>query len=214
MVYSHFSPLPFRLLVPGAIWEIGGQPDVMYLTFDDGPNEKITPWILSLLNQYDAKATFFLLGQKIKQYPELVNQLIADNHQIANHSMHHQDNLTLPLAKFKDDVASCQNLINNFKRDQGEQDLYRPPYGRIRPDQLYALRNTHQVVMWSYLSGDFDPKLDFGVAKRHWPKIKSGSIAVFHDNPKHFDRLTKILPDFLAYFTEIGVRFQTLPTHF
>jgi peptidoglycan/xylan/chitin deacetylase (PgdA/CDA1 family) len=214
VVYSHFSPWPYRLLVPGAIWEIEDKGNVIYLTFDDGPNIEVTEWILKTLDQYHARATFFLVGQKIQQHPNLVHQLIASKHQIANHSMYHKNSLILSIDEFINDVAMCQGLINGFIGDSLEFNYYRPPYGQIRPDQLYALRKTHKIIMWSYLSGDFDPKLDLQVAKTDWNKIKKGSIVVFHDNPKHFNKLTKFLPDFLEYFTEIGIRFQTLPTHF
>lgn len=211
-LYSHFSPLWAKLAIPYATWQIPDKTNIIYLTFDDGPAGKSTDWILSLLKEFNVPATFFLIGKNVEEDNTRSKQMVASGHQIANHGFHHHNNLKLSFSRFKSELFQCEKVLNQVLGNEVEvRRWYRPPYGLIYPWQAWAANRTHRICMWDYCPGDFNPNFDPARQRQLWPSIKSGSIVVFHDNLKHFERLKSVLPDFLAYFAEKNYQFQLLP---
>lgn len=177
----------------------------LYLTFDDGPIPEVTPWVLDQLQQYKAQATFFCVGDNVRRYPELYAQVQALGHQVGNHTMHHCDGWQTAADVYLNDVAQAATCIKS--------PLFRPPYGRLTPRQYRALQRAgYQIVLWEVLTGDFDEQLS---PEACWEQFKdhlnNGSIVVFHDSYKAWERLSVVLPRLLEKYHQLGYQFKALP---
>ncbi len=206
MLYFVKSPFWLRWLYCSCVWKVNSSEKTIYLTFDDGPHPEITPIVLDELKKYDAKATFFCIGDNVKKFPDAYKRIIAEGHAVANHTMHHLNGWKTDDAKYLDDIAAAKNWIDS--------DFFRPPYGRITRFQLRQLSGSRfklKTVMWSVLSGDFDVDINgeqclINVIRNTQP----GSIVVFHDSEKAKSRMQFALPKVLAHFHEKGFRFEKL----
>ncbi|GAB4408806.1 MAG: polysaccharide deacetylase family protein [Microscillaceae bacterium] len=186
-------------------WE--GRSSPLYLTFDDGPIPGLTEYVLDLLWEYKAKATFFCVGDNIRKNPAVFARVLAEGHQVANHTYHHLNGAKTPTQAYLQNVALCQQLLPA----QAVKPLFRPPYGRLTLAQQKALQNQYRLIMWDVLSYDFDARLPpdecWFYSQRN---TQPGSIVVFHDNRKAESSLRYALPRFLAHFSARGFQFASL----
>jgi len=222
-MYLIKSPLLLKWYYPSLLWNKSRTEKVIYLTFDDGPIPNVTDFVLKTLKAFNAKATFFCIGDNIVKYPEVFERVKNDGHAIGNHTFNHLKGWKTDDETYLENTLKCQELT--------QSNLFRPPYGRIKKSQIRSLEslvwssefkapNNSQlpapssqlkIVMWDVLSGDFD--INLAPEKCYQNVIKhteNGSIIVFHDSLKAFDRLSYTLPKALAYFTEKGFTFSTL----
>jgi peptidoglycan/xylan/chitin deacetylase (PgdA/CDA1 family) len=196
---------PFiKLLFPRYVWDIPNRDKKVYLTFDDGPTPEITTWTLEQLKAYDAKATFFCIGNNIEKHPAIFEQVMAEGHAIGNHTFNHVKGWETDTKAYVENVALCnsQFTVHNSQFIN----LFRPPYGKIKPAQSRILRKMgYKIIMWDVLSCDFDrsitPEQCLENVINH---VTSGSIIVFHDSVKAEPNLRYVLPKTLAYLKERG----------
>ncbi|WP_066758591.1 polysaccharide deacetylase family protein [Crocinitomix algicola] len=205
MRYFKF-PKWLRKVYPGAIWDFFiPNTKTIYLTFDDGPNKGTTEWILNLLKQYDAEASFFCLGKNVKKYPKLFDQIVRQGHQIGNHTNNHPNGALTKTSNYIDDVLAAEQLIPSK--------LFRPPYGKLSPKQYKVLKKKgFKTIFWSHISYDFDR--EFSSEKRVEKAlrlVKNGSIVVFHDSDKAFPQLKGELPYLLETWSKAGYSFSAIP---
>ena len=187
-----------RKLFPDMIWEID-DPNGVFLTFDDGPTPGITEWILSTLKQYDAKATFFVLGKNCEMYPDLHQRIISQGHKIGNHTYSHQKGWGMPLEKYIEDVDFADDILHS--------DLFRPPYAQITTSQVRAVAKHHKIIMWNILSRDYSRAVTPEKCLREvLPHISAGSIIAFHDSQKSFRNMSYVLPMVLRRVQELGLK--------
>jgi peptidoglycan/xylan/chitin deacetylase (PgdA/CDA1 family) len=205
-MYLVRSPLLLKWYYPQLTWNKTRDHKVIYLTFDDGPIPDVTDFVLKTLNSFSAKATFFCIGDNILKYPQIFESIKNDGHGIGNHTFNH-----LKGWDTSDDV-----YFQNFQKCQGQTDtnLFRPPYGRIKKSQIAQIKSSYpamEIIMWDTLSGDFDTKLSPERCLTNVIKYtRNGSIIVFHDSLKAFDRLYYTLPKVLEHFSQLGYRFEQL----
>lgn len=206
-MYLVKTPWWLRLLYPNLTWRIKEPGKTIYLTFDDGPHETATPFVLDQLQQYHAKATFFCIGKNVAAHSALCNRILQEGHNMGNHTYNHVNGWKVTDEVYVNEVAGAAKLI--------ESNLFRPPYGRITRSQQRKLQTQNpklQTIMWDVLSGDFDTNLSgeacLGYVLYH---TKPGSIIVFHDSTKAWDRLQYALPKVLEHFTRQGYEFRALP---
>lgn len=190
---------------PKAIWDFYFKKDnIIYLTFDDGPNQETTPLILKMLDDENIKATFFCLGKNAQEYPELITDLKQQGHQIAAHGMKHISGLK----------SSNKYYLNNALESLTflETNYFRPPYGKLKISQYKALvKHRVNLVMWSVMAYDFDSKLTSQRRLvRLQKKVKAGDIIVFHDNHKSIENLKHELPQLLKYWRQKNYKFSTI----
>lgn len=186
-----------------AIFQIQ-QGKTIYLTFDDGPTPEVTPWVLSLLDKYNAKATFFCIGRMAEKYPEILNQVIDAGHAVGGHTYRHLSGWKLTNDEYFEEVEKGMSLLPETK-------LFRPPYGQIRLNQLSLLNEkSFQTIMWSHLSGDFDGQVDLGKSMEAMKAAAEGSILVFHDSTKGFKNLKVLLPQVLDHFSNLRYSFKAI----
>jgi len=197
------TPKFIQALFPSLVWRKMTKDKEIWLTFDDGPTPVITLWILSVLKKENVKATFFLVGEQIEEYPELVGAIIKDGHTIANHSYSHKNGWLTNKEKYLEDIENCQALMPNNK-------LFRPPYGKITKAQITSLKEKYKIILWNVLSYDFQqnrsPKrVQENIIKNTTP----GSIIVMHNNQKSFKNLQSILENTILQLKAQGYNFST-----
>ena len=182
------------------VWRINDVNGAIYLTFDDGPIPEVTPWVLNQLLEKDIKATFFCVGENVKKHPEIFQRIISEGHSVGNHSMHHEKGINTETDKYVTSVINASQYI--------QSDLFRPPYGRMTIPQSRSLRKRFRIIMWSWLTYDFDPlvPVDYILEKAR-KEIRSGDVIVLHDNVKSFDRIQMILPELITILQQKGLKF-------
>lgn len=197
----------FKFIFNKWTWSFSPQKKEIYLTFDDGPIPEITPWVLHQLSLYNAKATFFCIGDNIRKHPEVFQQIIDQNHSIGNHTFNHLKGWNTNTEDYIKNTTLCDDLIPNQ-----QQKLFRPPYGKIKISQSKSLLNLgYKIIMWDVLSADFDKNLSSkDCIKNVLSKVDNGSIIVFHDSKKAFPRLEKTLPEVLNQLTQKGYIFKAI----
>jgi peptidoglycan/xylan/chitin deacetylase (PgdA/CDA1 family) len=198
MFYPVRTPWLFKMVYPSCLWQMPAGKGSIYLTFDDGPHEEMTPFVLDELAKRDAKATFFAIGKNAEAHPDLVQRIQDEGHALGSHTWNHVNGWKIPDGAYVADVTRAAKFIPG--------NLFRPPYGRISQSQCRHLeRNLGlRVVMWTLLSGDFDPELDPERCLRQvLDRMRPGDIVVFHDSAKASAKLRYVLP---RVMDEIGKR--------
>ena len=205
-MYLIRSPFIFKWIYPQLVWKINTKEKVIYLTFDDGPHPLVTPFVLNILKNYNAKASFFCIGKNVAAYPDVYDEIIKQGHTVGNHTHNHLNGWKTDDETYIENICTAEKYIKSK--------LFRPPYGRIKKSQVAKVKSKKlklKIIMWSILSGDFDTKISPETCTANILKnTKSGDIIVFHDSEKAFDRLKIALPATLAHFTKQGVVFKAL----
>lgn len=202
-MYLSKSPSIIKRYYKKLIWDIPNNDNKIYLTFDDGPTPEVTEWTLQTLKKYNIKATFFCLGCNIEKHPDIFEKIIQEGHSIGNHSYHHVNGWHTKETDYIRNIEKCQQLT--------QTNLFRPPYGRIKKSQADILVNDYKIIMWDVLSGDFDPKTSPEKCLKNVTKnTKSGSVIVFHDSVKAFEKLQYALPKAIENLLEQGFVFDVI----
>jgi len=204
--------IPFVLpwLFPSLLYKLPQQKPTVYISFDDGPHRGTTPWLLDFLKQEQIPASFFCTGKNIEKNPDLFRQIINEKHTVGNHTYYHLDAWKTNTDRYLEDVAQTEKLFIKYGQTSK---LFRPPYGRFTPKLLKRLTaDNYQIVMWSWLAGDFSPDLNTGkVIHKLSRKVTNGDILVFHDSPKAFKHVKIILPKIVRHLKNQGFEFAGLP---
>ena len=200
-----------KTMFPNFIWSIPTHKKELYLTFDDGPTPEITDWVLSTLKTYNAKATFFCIGNNIEKHPDIFQRLLDDGHTVGNHTYNHLLGWKHTTKAYVESVENTQQLINS-KTNPTYQKLFRPPYGRFRNKQSRRIRNLgYKIIMWDVLSFDWDKNVsEASCLEKVTSTAKEGSIIVFHDSVKASRNLKYALPKVLDYYSVKGYEFKKL----
>ncbi len=203
-MYLVHTPFWLRMFFPpGLIWNRSRTEPVIYLTFDDGPIPIVTPWVLETLKNFNARATFFCIGDNISKHPDIFEQVKAGGHSIGNHTYNHLRGWNTSDEDYIANTAKCNELT--------QSKLFRPPYGRARRSQFASLNMQYDIIMWDVLSGDFDQKLSPEKCLKNVIRhTRNGSVIVFHDSLKAFDRLEYTLPRALEHWKKNGFSFGIL----
>lgn len=176
---------------------------LIYLTFDDGPIEDLTPWILDVLKQYNVKATFFCVGNNIDKNPAIFKRLLDEGHRVGNHTYNHIKGWKTGTEAYMENIEKCQELTRT--------NLFRPPYGRIKKKQFRLVASTHTVVFWDVLTHDYDQVISPQKCLDNSIKYtRNGSIVVFHDNMKAQKNLKFVLPQYIEHFLKLNYKFAVL----
>lgn len=207
----HRIPAFIPRLFPKLIWSKPSNPSnikTIYLTFDDGPTEGVTEFVLNELNKFQAKASFFVIGDKINQFKSTFQKIIDNGHSIGNHTFNHLNAWNFPDLTFEDNFYKCQHLL---EENQVKSIGFRPPYGRINNYIYKDLSLLSPIVMWSILSGDYQSNLNpISASNKIMSSMKDGDIIVFHDSEKASKNLSVILPKILEFGHKNNFEFKAL----
>ena len=182
---------------PSCTWRLAVSGPVVFLTFDDGPHPDITPFVLDELQRAGMKATFFCVGENLLRYPDLAARIVNEGHAIGNHTMRHTKGTAVSDAEYFQSVA-------DFAAHNGTR-LFRPPYGKTRRAQRLFLSRNYRIILWSWLSYDYDTRVPVETILRKAESIKKGDILVLHDTPKIAERQRVLLPALLALLERKGL---------
>nr|WKN38022.1 polysaccharide deacetylase family protein [Tunicatimonas sp. TK19036] len=208
------TPAVLKHLYPSLIWDkhaasSQAENKTIYLTFDDGPIPDLTSWVLKTLKSYQARGTFFCVGDNIRQHPDLYHQIVAEGHRTGNHTFHHLNGWKTENYTYLKNILQCEQLLCPSQNTVTK--LFRPPYGKIKQKQIQQVAPRYDIIMWDILSGDFDPDFNHEAClDKCIQHTQTGTIIIFHDNYKAQKNLTYVLPRYLEHFSEQGYTFATL----
>jgi len=200
------TPRLLKAAYANCVWHIKEHANSVYITFDDGPHPRITQFILDELRKHQAKATFFCIGKNVELYPEVYQQILDEGHSVGNHTQNHVNGFKTENVDYFKNIRAASKYIDTR--------LFRPPYGRITYAQSLGISRLYpktKIIMWDVLSGDFDTTLSpEDCLKNVLHATKAGSIVVFHDSEKAWDRLQYTLPVFLEHCRKQGWKMKKL----
>ena len=192
-----------RWLYPKALWRMDRHERAVYLTFDDGPIPEATPFILEVLRSEGIKATFFVVGDNVRKYPELFQQILNEGHGVGNHTHNHIGGLRHTIKEYSYNVEKANAYIHSR--------LMRPPHGWMRLSQYAWLSRKFKVVMWDVVTRDYSKWLTaedvVNNVKRY---ARNGSIITFHDSLKSIEKLRTALPESIKWLKGQGYNFKVL----
>lgn len=199
------QPAPWlRILYPNAIWRIDTGEKNVYLTFDDGPIPEVTPRVLDILDHYNVKATFFMVGDNVRKYPDIFKMVKDRGHRLGNHTFNHYSGMRHTTRKYIRNIHKANTYIHT--------DLFRPPHGWLRHAQYHFLKRHYKLVMWDLVTRDYSKRLNaddvFENVKRY---ARPGSIITFHDSLRSAHKLWTALPRSIEWLLSEGYSFKTIP---
>ena len=199
-------------LYPYGVFRVGTD---VYLTFDDGPIPEVTPKVLAILDKYQVKATFFMVGENIDKHPEVFEQVVRAGHSIGNHTYNHLKGWRTSHEEYMANVTKWENAFNRqsiVNRQSSNRQLFRPPYGKAWFGQRYALhKKGYRLIYWDILTRDYDhsvtPQEMLANIQRN---TRPGSIINFHDSLKSNERMLTVLPQAIEWLRAQGYTLKAL----
>ena len=205
-MFLHYSPFWLKAFFPRYKWHVRTNEKKIFLTFDDGPIPDITEFVLTTLNQYNAKATFFCIGDNVRRHPGIFQQILNQGHSVGNHTYNHMNGWKSADAEYMANIKLCEKQLAL------DTNLFRPPYGRMKKSQSRQLPAHKEIIMWDVLSGDFSTEIRPEICLEKTLKYtRPGSIVLFHDSLKAAPNMQYTLPRYLNHFSELGYQFEALP---
>lgn len=196
------TPRLIRFVHKRITWGFSISEPTVYLTFDDGPNPNITPWILDELKKHDFKATFFCVGENVERYPELYSRILHEGHAVGNHTMKHENGLKVSTEKYLESIGEARQFIDST--------LFRPPYGKITPALVRKIKKEYRIILWSWLSYDYDAAVSIDKILQKANRIQAGDILVLHDNQKIVERQKELLPKLISLLKAKNLKSNSL----
>lgn len=197
-------PMLYRFFFPEAVWRVQAQgKKTAYLTFDDGPVPEATPEILSILEKYGVKATFFMVGDNARRYPELFKAVKEAGHTIGNHTMHHMRGRKSSFRRYIRDVLEASEIL--------ETPFFRPPHGLLSFRQARVIQKHMNMIMYDVVTRDYARKITpEEVVNNVRRSARNGSIIVFHDSEKSAKTTLAALPLAIEWLLENGFELRAL----
>ncbi|MGF1635945.1 MAG: polysaccharide deacetylase family protein [Cyclobacteriaceae bacterium] len=204
------TPNILRQYYKDLVWQIPTDEKTIYLTFDDGPVPELTPTVVDVLKKYNAKATFFCVGDNVHKHPEVIQQVLEAGHSVGNHTHNHLKGWSTPDQAYFDNIDQCDTTLSEVYPGYVGR-LFRPPYGRIKKSQAEILSRKYTIIMWDVLTHDYS---NFHSAEKGLKysirETQPGTIIVFHDNIKASEKMLYILTRYLDHFGSKGYSFKSL----
>lgn len=210
MLHVYNTPGFLKKIFKDLIWDIPTNDKDIYLTFDDGPIPNLTEYVLDILDKFEAKATFFCVGDNIFKYQSICEKVIEKGHIIGNHTFNHLKGWGTKNNQYLNNIEKCHEHILKYQKFK-HKPLFRPPHGQITKSQIKNLKDDFKIIMWDILAYDFDiTHSPLKSLNKIICLTRPGSIVVFHDNYKAENKLKYMLPRFLKHFKEKGFSFKKL----
>ena len=190
-------------IYPNGIFRKDPEDHSVYLTFDDGPIPEVTPWVLDVLDRYDIKATFFMVGDNVRKHPETYRMVVERGHHIGNHTFNHVRGMRMRNHDYIDNVHKCDSYFATR--------LFRPPHGVLRRWTYRYMKGDYDIIFYDVITRDYNEKLNpekvLEIVKKY---TRNGSIIVFHDSLRSEKNLRYALPKAIEWLKEQGYQFKQL----
>jgi peptidoglycan-N-acetylglucosamine deacetylase len=172
---------------------------VLYLTFDDGPDIKSTIPLLNILANQNVRAVFFCSGKAASENPEIIKKIKSEGHLIGNHGYDHLDGICTSKHRYLSDISRAAGFTSD--------NLFRPPYGRLRTNQYRELKKSYRIVFWDLMAYDFDSKFggekSLSILKK---MVRPGSVIALHDTQS--STVLEFLENFILFAAAEGYCFR------
>ena len=207
----------FRMGEPSAKNRIGSihRTRTVYLTFDDGPIPEVTPKVLEILDRYDVKATFFMVGENIDKHPDVFAQVVQAGHSIGNHTYNHMKGWRFSTASYlanirKWEEAAARHTPHGYPAPVLNR--FRPPYGRTWLWQRRAVKRMgYEIYLWDVLTRDYNPsRTPEAMFRQIQRQTRPGRIINFHDSLKSNERMLAVLPRAIEWLQKEGYELRAL----
>ena len=190
-------PEILKSVIKNVVWRINPAKKVIYLTFDDGPNSRVTPLVLDILDRFEVKATFFCVGENVSRFPDVFDEVKRRGHTVGNHTFNHLKGFEYSTDDYVRNVKKASEFIDSR--------LFRPPHGQIKPSQIKALKDDYLIIMWDFITYDYDKRIEpENIIAEVKKRSRNGSIVVFHDSLKAEKNVLQVLPEALRFWKENG----------
>ena len=190
-------PEILKSVIKNVVWRINPAEKVIYLTFDDGPNPGVTPQVLDILDRFEVKATFFCVGENVFRFPDVFEEVKRRGHGVGNHTFNHLKGFEYATDDYMKNVKKAADYIDSK--------LLRPPHGQIKPSQIKALKDDYRIIMWDFITYDYDKRIEpEKIIAEVKKRSRNGSIVVFHDSLKAEKNVLQVLPEALRFWKENG----------
>ena len=190
-------PEILKSVIKNVVWRINPAKKVIYLTFDDGPNSRVTPLVLDILDRFEVKATFFCVGENVSRFPDVFDEVKRRGHTVGNHTFNHLKGFEYSTDDYVRNVKKASEFIDSR--------LFRPPHGQIKPSQIKALKDDYLIIMWNFITYDYDKRIEpEKIIAEVKKRSRNGSIVVFHDSLKAEKNVLQVLPEALRFWKENG----------
>jgi peptidoglycan/xylan/chitin deacetylase (PgdA/CDA1 family) len=190
-------PEILKSVIKNVVWRINPAKKVIYLTFDDGPNSRVTPLVLDILDRFEVKATFFCVGENVFRFPDVFDEVKRRGHTVGNHTFNHLKGFEYSTDDYVRNVKKASEFIDSR--------LFRPPHGQIKPSQIKALKDDYLIIMWDFITYDYDKRIEpEKIIAEVKKRSRNGSIVVFHDSLKAEKNVLQVLPEALRFWKENG----------
>ena len=190
-------PEILKSVIKNVFWRINPAEKVIYLTFDDGPNSRVTPLVLDILDRFEVKATFFCVGENVSRFPDVFDEVKRRGHTVGNHTFNHLKGFEYSTDDYVRNVKKASEFIDSR--------LFRPPHGQIKPSQIKALKDDYLIIMWDFITYDYDKRIEpEKIIAEVKKRSRNGSIVVFHDSLKAEKNVLQVLPEALRFWKENG----------
>ena len=192
-------PEILKSVIKNVVWRINPAEKVIYLTFDDGPNSRVTPLVLDILDRFEVKATFFCVGENVSRFPDVFDEVKRRGHTVGNHTFNHLKSFEYSTDDYVRNVKKASEFIDSR--------LFRPPHGQIKPSQIKALKDDYRIIMWDFITYDYDKRIEpEKIIAEVKKRSRNGSIVVFHDSLKAEKNVLQVLPEALRFWKENGYK--------
>ncbi|MBI2257423.1 MAG: polysaccharide deacetylase family protein [Flavobacteriia bacterium] len=195
-------PLLVRFFYFNRIWRLSSENNTVYLTFDDGPNPEITPFVLDFLKSEKIKATFFCVAENVIKYPEIYSRIIDEGHQVGNHTYRHENSFKVQKSRYLNSIKNASAYIHST--------LFRPPYGKLSWSIARILKKKYSIIMWTWLSYDYRNDVSIEEILSKSKLIQAGDILVLHDNQKIAEKQKNLLPKLIYLLKERNFCFEKI----
>jgi len=205
---SFLNSMVAPALFPSILWRTSEQS--IHITFDDGPHPAATLTVLKILNARGIRATFFLVGRNVQQYPNVTREIVLGGHSIGNHTQTHQVMFLKPAEVQRGEIQAANEVIGEVLNSKPR--FFRPPYGYFDLRTLnIAQTEGHRVVMWDVDSRDFSTSRPESIVRSVTSRVTPGSIVLFHDNAATAGSIGRYLELVLDQLLQRGFQFSVLP---
>lgn len=190
-------------IYPKAVFRKDPSDHSVFLTFDDGPVPEITPWVLDQLDEFQIKATFFVVGDNVRKHPDIFKTVLDRGHKVGNHTFNHVRGLQMRNTDYVANVEKCDRFFTTK--------LFRPPHGVMRHWEYRYMLNKYEIIFWDVVTRDYSIRVNgeqvLNIVKKY---TRNGSIIVFHDSQRAEIRLRYALPKALEWLKNEGYEFKLL----